>query len=835
MAPVNTARNPERGAESVHCTHCGLPVPRGLVVEDAGEQFCCNGCRTVYEVIHRHGLEQYYEVARTVGEEPRSAGGGGRSYEEYDDPAFMELYCPPAGGDLRRVELYLEGVHCAACVWLVEKVPLAVPGVHEARLDIGRSVASITWNPADTPLSNIARFIDSLGYPVHPYRGVRIREIRRREDRRLLIRIAVAAASAGNVMLIAIALYGSIPGGMDLRHERYFHWSSLLIALPAVLYSAGLFFRGAWGALRTRTLHMDLPISLGIGVGFVAGLVNTVRSSGEIYFDSVTMLIFLLLVGRWLERRRKREASDAAELLYSLAPSSARRVEERSDGENGIPRRVREVPVEALLPEDLVEVPAEGSVPADGEIVEGRSTLDLSLITGESRPVDVSPGDEVHAGTLNLGAPLLLRVRGTGENTRVGRLMRIVEEAARRKAPLVRMADRLAGWFVAIVLGLAAFTGLLWAWLDPSRAVDHTVALLIVTCPCALGLATPLAVSVAVGRAARAGLLIKGGDVVEALSRPGRLLLDKTGTLTEGRMALVRWEGREETGRLAAELERHSNHPVARAFVRHFAAGETREDAEPPEDFRQVMGGGVQGLVRGRRVLVGSPAYAARELGPLDGENARAVESMVDEALSPVVVAVDGRVCGVAGMGDPLRPDAESTLRRLESLGWKLEMISGDHPRVVARVADALGLDPAACRGGVLPEEKLAVVEEAARRETVLMVGDGVNDAAALSAATVGISVHGGAEASLAAADVFLTEPGIFAVADLVEGSRRTVGVIRRNLVFSLCYNIVGAGLAVAGMIHPLAAALLMPLSSITVVTSSYKSRTFLVKDRTCP
>jgi Cu2+-exporting ATPase len=806
------------------CTHCNLPVPAGLVVEGAEHQFCCNGCRTVHEIIHQHGLEQFYRVARTTGETPWKANPSGRSFEDFDDPAFLDLYSRPAGDGLLQVELYLENVHCAACVWLVERVTLAIPGMQEARLDVRRSQATVVWDPSRVRLSAAARFLDQLGYTPHPYRGVQVREMRREEDRKLLLRIGVAGAVAANVMLIAVALYGGFFEGMEHQYESFFRWVSLLAMLPAMGFSAQVFFQGAWAALRSRRLHMDLPVSIGLLAGFASGVVNTVRASGDIYFDSLATLILLLLGGRWLERRRQRESADAAELLYSLAPAGARRIEFTPEGES-----IREVPVEALKRGDLVEVRAGDLLPVDGIVAAGTSELNLSLLTGESRPEAVGPGQPVHAGTTNLLSPLRVRVEATGEETRVGRLMQVVEEAAGRRAPIVRMADRIAGWFTAAVVLAALGTFALWLWLDPAHAVNHTVALLIVSCPCALGLATPLAVSVAVGRAARAGILVKGGDVMEALSKPGLLLLDKTGTLTLGRVAVARLWGDESLLGPAAALERRVHHPVAQALVEaHAARAGGMADSFQVDELRQDLGGGIRGVVDGQSIWVGSPAWMAGQgADGLPDPVRRWVEQVVEEGLSPVVLARDGLPAAVAGLGDSLRPDARATVERLRQRGWRLGILSGDHPRIVERVADELGLPREDCRGGVLPEEKLATVEAAAARGVVVMVGDGVNDAAALSAATVGVSVHGGAEASLAAADVFLTKPGLAAVADLVDGARRTVTVIRRNLAFSVCYNLLGAGLAIAGHIDPLVAALLMPLSSITVVTSSFRSRTF--------
>ena len=798
------------------CAHCGLAVPAAAVDATAARQFCCEGCRAVWAILHEHGLERYYVLRG--GAAPAPAPAPDRLYAELDDAGFQGRACRPAPGGLLSTELYLEGVHCGACVWLVEKLPGLVPGVAEARLDLGRAQARVVWDPRAVPLSAIARRLGALGYTPHPCRGQAEQAARRREDRAMLARIGVAGAVAANVMAIAFALYGGMLDGMEPEFAAFFRWLSLLLTVPSLIWGGGVFFRSAWAALSVRTLGMDLPISVGLLAGFVHGTVNTVRGTGEVYFDSVTALIFLLLSGRYLQRRQQRAAGDAAELAASLYPSSARLLEDR---------RVREVPLETLAPGALVEVRAGELVPADGVIVAGGSTVDLSLLSGESALQEVRVGERVHAGTLNVASRLEVRVERTGEETRVGRLMALVDEHARRRAPIAQLADRISGRFVAVVLTLAAVTFALWARIDPSRALDHAAALLIVTCPCALGLATPLAVSAAIGQAARAGFLVKGGDVLEKLTRPGRMWLDKTGTLTEGRATLLRWIGDEGARPLVAAAEAHSAHPLARAFRR--ALGEAPAGARV--EIAETHGGGVEATVDGRRLVVGSPEFVIGRVGesspaPVIGP-AGAVDALAAEGLTPVLVAVDGRVVAAAGFGDPLRADAGAALARVRALGWRPGILSGDDARIARAAGDRLGLAAPDCRGGVTPEDKLHTVLAGAAEGPVVMVGDGVNDAPALAAATVGIAVAGGAEAALTAADVFVVRPGVGRIAELLDGSRRTMRVVRRNLIFSLGYNVIGVTLAMTGVLNPLVAAVLMPLSSLTVILSSYRARTF--------
>ena len=802
------------GIAPVACSHCDLPVPAALVEPEGDEQFCCQGCRTVYAVIREAGLERYYHFRDDGGAEAVPARTTDKAYTEFDDPTFSELYCRPARDGLVRVELYVEGIHCSACVWLIEKGALGVDGCVEVTLDMPRSRVDLVYDPVRVALGSIARRLDSLGYPVHPPHGARALDARRREDRALITRIAVAGAIAGNVMLMAFALYGGEFAGMEDEYRTLFRWASLVVTAPSVLWAALPFYRGALGALRNRTAHMDLPISVGILTGFGWGVVGTFRSNGEPYFDSITALIFLLLVGRFIQRRMQHAATDAAELLHALAPASARLFS---------PDGAREVPIQTLTPGDVVEVRASDTVPVDGTVIEGDSVVDGSLLTGESRPVEVTTGGFVHAGTTNLGARLLVRVEKSGASTRIAKLLAGVEETRRRRAPIVVLADRIAGRFVVAALGLALLTLCVWLYLDPARAVDHAVALLVVTCPCALGMATPLAVSVALGRAARRGIFVKGADAIEALARPGLVVFDKTGTLTEGKLELVEWEGDESAKSLVLAVEEHSAHPIAAAFLRALA----EEPRLGAREVRQTLGGGVHAMVGERRVLVGAPHHVRKLASRVPDWCERSLGRQASLGRTPVLVAVDGEVTALVSFGDPLRPDARACLRELRELGYELCVLSGDHPDVVMALARELGVPLADARGGVTPEDKLAYVERALARGPVFMVGDGVNDAGALSAATVGIAVHGGAEASLAAADAFLTRGGISPVVELVKGARRTLRVIRRNLAFSLVYNAAGVALAVTGLIGPLIAAIMMPVSSLTVVTSSFRARTF--------
>ncbi len=803
---------------NVCCTHCTLPVPAGFVDSAREHQFCCNGCATAFAILHQHGLDRYYEFAQKR-EAPVRASA--RRYEEFDHPAFAERYVVVSDRGVARTELYLEGVHCASCVWLVERVPLIVSGVVRAELDIRRSRAVVEWDALAVSLSAIAATLASLGYPPHPFRGVARNAIRTREDRAMLMRIGIAGAIAINVMLAALALYSGELNGMDGSLTRFFRWISFGLIIPAFVWPGRVFFTGAWAALRTRSLHMDLPIALALAVGLIRGAINTIIDSGPIYFDGLALLIFALLVGRFLQQRGQRMAADAAELLHALAPVSARVVDAQG---------IHEIPADALLPGMVLDVRAGESFVADGIVIEGTSRVNAALLTGESRPVSVGTSEHVFAGTHNIEAPLRVLVEQAGETSRIAKLMQQVAESARRRAPVVQMANRMAGIFVAVVLTAAAITWLVKWRMHSAHALDDAIALLIVTCPCALALATPLAITVAVGRAAGRGILIKGGDALELLSTPATLVLDKTGTVTEGTTSLVSWIGDKRVKSVVLALEVGSSHPLADGFRRGLVDYADEASRHVVRDVKHVAGGGLEATVDGAFVRIGSPRFVSRAT---DGSAVPIVPALqdamsaMDRTLTPVYVSIDGRIVAAASLGDRVRADAAESLAALRAAGWKTIMLSGDAQEVVDAVGASLGFAAGDAIGAASPEDKLAFVERAKLRGRVVMVGDGVNDAAAIAAAHVGIGVHGGAEACLSTADVYLTRPGLDGLVELTSGAHDTMRVIRRNIGFSIGYNVIGASLAMLGLLNPLIAAVLMPTSSLTVVLGSWYGRSF--------
>jgi len=793
------------GREQTFCTHCDLPVPSGLIESDADHQFCCAGCRTVYGVLYAGGLEGYYRVRDATDAQRERPTVTGNKYDELDDPAFQAAAVTTDEGGAS-TELLLENVHCAACVWLIERLPRVVPGVSESRVNIRTRIARVRYDAASTKLSQVARALDSLGYPAHPARGQAARDARTREDRTYLIRVAVAGAIAGNIMLLAVALYGGQIASIDPLWESVFRWISMALGILSLAWPGRTFFRGAIGALRTRTAHLDLPIALALAVGGIWGTINTVRGTGEVYFDSLAILVFLLLVGRWVQHRQQRSAADQVGLMLTLTPTSATLVDEGGS--------TKSVPIESLVAGSTAMVAPGQAIPADGVVTLGDSDIDESLLTGESRPVAVGVGSPVAAGSINTTSMIHVRVQAVGEHTRVGRLMRLVAQASENKPPIVRLTDQIAGRFVQVVIALAIVTTVVWTIrADAETALGHAAALLIITCPCALGLATPMAMSVALGRAARNNALVKSAAALEALSKPGHLILDKTGTITNAKTTVARYAGPDELPMLAAALEQHACHPFARAITDAFP------EAPSPGHTTHVPGRGVRGTVNGCECAVGSPEFIAGlasddQLASL----ARACNDARAEALTPVAVWGEGIGVGVFAIGDTVRTDSAHAIEQLKRLGWSVTIASGDDGSVVDRVAQQVGVDHALARQS--PEDKAALVSRLVNESDrpVVMVGDGVNDAGALAAATVGVAVHGGAEASLEAADIYLNDPGVAPLVGLVRLASHTKRTIKLCLAVSLSYNALAATLAMLGRIDALTAAVLMPISSLVVV-----------------
>lgn len=805
------------------CLHCGQ-LSDCLASDDAEQVFCCSGCRSAYDLIHGWGLDEFYALREQLRPASASAvASGSDRYIQFDEPAFLGKSVPRVHPDgTCSVELAVSGLHCAACAWLIENVTASTPGWLSARVRMSDHSIRLLFDPQRTKLSEIAQLMGRMGYQLTPLDRSRDKHIQQ-ESKRLLVQIAIAGFLATNSMWIAVALYAGEFSGLVFEYRYFLGLTGTLLGLLAVAGPGRTFFIGGLASLKTRTPHMDLPIAVGLFVGTAVGIINAIRGSGHIFFDSLAALVFLLLIGRWIQFRQQQRAARAVDLMLRITPRHATRISD--DGRTAL------VLAENLQHGQRIRVAPGECVAVDGVIVAGKTTIDRSLLTGESIPVAGKCGDTVSAGTINVTAPIDVEVQAVGRESRIGRVMQSVESAAADKTPIVQLADRIGGVFVVVVMALAGLTFLLWLPSGLDEATAHATSLLIVACPCALALATPLAVAVGLGRAAKCNVLIRDGQSLQKLALGGRMWLDKTGTLTEGRQRASSMLGTNRGLQLAASIERLCVHPVADAVVRE---AELRK--LPLLDLAvldKAISGGVLGCADGQRVAVGNIEFIRSLQIAVDQEWQKQIEILFNRGEAPLLIAIDGVMCTLLGLSDPLRKDARETVSRLVRDGWSVGVLSGDHAEIVSRVGRELGIKAEDCLGGLSPEEKLEIVRQSRREgSTVVMVGDGANDAAALAAADVGIAVRGGAEVSLQAAPVFVSSGQLTTIHNLIAGARKTNRVIYAMFAVSLGYNMLAVALAMAGWISPLIAALLMPISSVSVLAIVLGVRTFEESNR---
>ena len=811
-------------AGSEPCYHCGLPVPAGVdfPVEIDGRRraMCCAGCRAVAQAIVGNGLTDYYRHRDAMPESPREALPQILAdFGLFDHPDVQKNFVRRAEGAAGEHEheaaLILEGITCAACVWLNESHVRRQPGVTAIDINYTTRRARVRWDERITRLSAILEAIAAIGYRAHPYDIARSEQLAQKERKAALWRLFVAGFGMMQVMMYAVPVYLA-HGDMTPDIEQLMRWASLILTLPVMLYSAAPFFVSAWRDLKLRRVGMDVPVALGVGVAFAASVWATLSAAGEVYFDSVTMFVFFLLSGRYLEMMARQKAARSVETLARAIPAFATRLVAwpvaRADAAG------ERVAVAELRVGDAVQIKPGETVPADGCVLDGESAADESLLTGESRAVAKRAGDALIGGSVNTASPLVMRVERVGEATRVAAIQRLMERAAAEKPRLVEMADRVAGRFILALLVLAMATALAWWWIDPARTLWIFVAVLVVSCPCALSLATPAALTVATGALAARGVLVTRGHAIEALARADHFIFDKTGTLTVGHMALVEVlpvRGDAERARdLAAALERGSEHPIARAL----AAGGVDKGISV-DGSRATTGAGVEGSIEGRIWRLGRTEF----VGALHALPVPAEVGVIVGAGDTVIALGDAEGWqAFFRLSDKLRPEAPAMAAKLLAAGIRLSIFSGDAPAAAARIGAALGIADA--RGGLSPEEKHAALKALqAAGGTVAMVGDGVNDAPVLAQAQVSIAMGGGADLARANADVVLLGNDLQALPEGLALARRTVRIVRQNLAWAFAYNLLAIPLAMAGWVTPWMAGIGMSASSLLVVLNALR------------
>lgn len=761
-------------------------------------EFCCIGCQAVAQAIAGQGLTDFYRFREQLNTRPQLIE---TRFDAYDLPAVQEDFVERSADGSATVNLFVSGISCAACVWLIEKHLLAQPGVEQVQVNASTHRARIRLQPGRTRVSDLFQALAHIGFQPQPLVGRAEQELWQKDQRDYLLRMAVAGIGMMQAGMVAVALHAGDLQGIDPHWEQVLRWVNLLLTLPIMLFSAKPFFSGALRALRLGRLVNDVSISLALILAFSASVYATVARSGDVYFDSVAMFAFFLLLGRYLEKRARYANFKASARFHNLLPMTVNRV--RPDG------AVETVPFRQLLPGEQVLVAPGAAFPCDGEVLDGHGEVDESLMTGEATPRPKSPGERVYAGTYNGGTPLQVRADAIGAGTQLAAIEQLVQQAEQERPRQVTLADRIASRFVASVLTVATLVGVAWYWIDPAKAFWVSLSVLVVSCPCALSLATPTVLTVAVGYMRRCGVLVTGGQVFESLNVVSHVVFDKTGTLTDGALRIVETRcltdlGEAEVLALAGALESGSSHPIARAFA-------DLGQALPVQARSSTAGAGVSGRIRGSEYRLGTPVYALPQQPP----------AYPEEGLW-LLLADEARALAWIRLEDRVRDSAKACVMALRGLGCEPILLSGDRPENVARVAVTLGI--AQWRGGLLPDDKLAFVRELqARGRRVLMVGDGINDLPVLGGADVSCAMGSATRLAQTRADCILLGEDLGQIPVALAFARRVRGVIKQNLTWAIVYNLCALPLAAAGLVPPWLAAIGMSSSSLVVVVNSLR------------
>lgn len=788
------------------CFHCGLPVMPGVQffakIDGVDRAMCCPGCQAVATAIADGGLSRFYQYRQSVSEKPAQTQDDFAIYDLAQLQAEFVLPISDGAAAALQANLILQGVTCAACGWLIEQHLLSLEGVSSVSVSVTSHRAHIVFYPEQIRISQIMSELAAVGYRPLPATDEQRLQYEAQQNRTALVRLGVAGFGMMQAGMVAVGLYT----GAGEQWLTMLRWLSLLLSTPVVFFSGLPFFQAAWRSLRAGQLVMDVPVSLAILIGYFASLWATVTGTGEVYFESIAMFVFLLLVGRYLEMRSRTRGRVGRTNVAQLIPAVARRWQ---DGQ------WQQVPVTLLEVGDRVRIDAGQNIPADGSLIQGQSAVNEALVTGESRPVSKSVGQGVIAGSENIDSPIEIRVEAVGGATRLSAIERLVVQAESEKPRRLVLADRIARHFVAAVLVVCSCVFAVWWVIAPERALWIALSVLVVTCPCALALAMPTALTVATEALRKNGVLVTRGHVLDTLPGTTQVVFDKTGTLTTGHLSVTdvgilrRDIERDAVLALAAALEQGSQHPVARAFD----AWQGKCNADT---VRQFVGRGVTGNVGGREYRLGRPEFVAE----LSGSDWPDTSTLPDGYL--VYLGDNDGVLAWIALDDPLRPEASELMQALRAKSIRVSLLSGDGTSNVARVAKQLGLDEYVAEAS--PEGKLDYLKaQQAKGEIVAMVGDGINDVPVLAQADVSIAMSRASDLAAVHADVLLLSDGLQPVTEALLRAEKTRRIIIQNLSLSVVYNLLALPLAACGLIAPWAAAIGMTTSSLLVVLNALR------------
>jgi Cu2+-exporting ATPase len=778
------------------CYHCGEDVPANtdFKVDILGEsrKMCCPGCETVAQTIVDSGLVSYYQYRTAPAEKADLVPEQLQALIHYDNEDVQSEFVRNRE-NVSEVTLSLEGVSCAACAWLIEKQVSNTAGLVSIRVNTTTNRALLAWDKTQVRLSELLSVIHKLGYKAAPFEADKQEASYHRMMKQYLYRLGIAGLATMQVMMLAVALYLEVFGDLEPEFKNYFRWVSLIFATPVLLYSALPFYLNAWRSIKGRTLGMDVPVSIALIFAYVASLIATVTEQGEVFFESISMFTFFLLVGRFLEMRARRKAAAASGNLLKLIPAIATTL----GGE--------QIPVKTLKVGDRIRVLPGEHIPADGKVISGRIHIDESMLTGESVHVVKREGDAVYAGTLNGDESFELEVMSSKADSMISNIVRLQDEAQHSKPKIAEIADVVARYFVGAILIISAGTWFYWHQTKPDDAFWIMLSVLVATCPCALSLATPTALTCATSRMGNFGILLRKGHVFETLCKINHLVVDKTGTLTKGDIEICDTKvlsdlPKEDCLSLAAALEAHANHPIARSFASY------ANDDFVVYEVQNVIGSGIEGIWNGKIVKIGSAFF---------------VQGKESDESHAVYLSVDGEHVASFYYRDPIRKESKAFVQRFADAGIKTTLLTGDSLSNARPVANEIGIDHVVA--SAKPEDKLAYLKSLDEDSITMMVGDGINDAPTLAGAHLSVAMGGGTDVAKASADMTLLGDNLEKLLEARLLALRTRKIIRENLAWSLGYNLLILPLAVAGLVAPYIAVVGMSASSIIVVSNSLR------------
>ena len=805
------------------CFHCGEIALEGnrwcLEIDGKEQLMCCPACKAVAETIIGSGLKDYYRHRTALPEispqQKRIASDDVR--EEltlYDEIAIQQPFVMRSINEQQETEaeaiLVISGISCAACAWLIEHRLNQLEHVVSANLNLTTHRLLLRWKDNDLKLSQILEEIHQLGYQAHPFSATVAEQQRIQESKTAFRRLAVAGFATMQVMMLSVPLYVGALRGILEQYEIFLRGASMLFATAVVLYSARPFFSAALRDIRTRHLTMDVPVSIAILLAYFASVWSTVNQGPEIYFDSVCMFTFFLLTGRFFEMRARHRMTQAGNNLLDLMPSAATRYS---------PEGNEVIPASDILVGDLLIIKPGQQIPADGIVESGISAVDEAALTGEYLPIDKSEGDTLIGGTHNVESQLMMRVTATGVDAELNTIMRLMDRAQQEKPAIAIFADKVASRFVAAVLIIASSIAIVWSFIDPSQAFWITLAVLVVTCPCALSLATPTALTAATASLREQGFLISKGHVLEGLNQIDRIVFDKTGTLTRGELSLEQMIpasaditlSEQQVLKIAATLEQYSNHPIARAFnaITHFST----------DNIEQITGQGV----KGKLININGHEDANYRIGRADFAFPTAnVQPPIQDDRQWLLLANEKQPLYWFALSDTLRQGAIPMVKQLKAWGIKISILTGDPSAQVEAVAKALDIDDV--HKGLSPAQKLELASQWQQQgERLMMVGDGINDVPTLARADIAVAIGQASDLTKTNADAVITNNSLTTILHALSKGRKSTRIIRQNIYWALLYNVLALPLAATGFIPPWAAAIGMSLSSLIVVGNALR------------